>query len=64
MQITYDETEDVLVLRIGDQPIAREASQDWHTVVSYAADGTVVEVVVLNASTVGAWPLHRVPQAA
>lgn len=59
MQITYHEDDDILVLHISDKPITREASQDWNTTISYAADGSVVEVVVLDASEQGAWPLHE-----
>ena len=31
---------------------------DWHTHVSCAADGGVVETVVLEAARIGAWPLQ------
>lgn len=41
-----------------------EVSQDWHTHVSYAADGTVVETVILEAAKLGAWPLEVQPAAA
>lgn len=59
MRTSYDETDDILVIRISDKPIVREASQDWNTHVSYAADGSVVEVVILDARKQGAWPLQR-----
>lgn len=59
MQVTYHETDDILVLHVSDKPIVRETSQDWYTTVSYAADGSVVEVVVLDASKQGAWPLKQ-----
>jgi hypothetical protein len=36
----------------------REVSQDWNTHVSFAADGTVVETVILEAARLGAWPLE------
>lgn len=60
MRTSYDAEDDILVLRMSDKPIVRETSQDWNTCVSYAADGTVVEVVVLEASQQGAWPLQQV----
>jgi hypothetical protein len=63
MQATYDETDDILVLRLSDKPIVREVSQDWFTHVSYAADGSIVEVVVLDAAKQGAWPVGA-PRAA
>ncbi|WP_018938972.1 MULTISPECIES: DUF2283 domain-containing protein [unclassified Thioalkalivibrio] len=59
MRTTYDETDDILVLHLSDKPITRECSQDWNTSVSYAEDGTIVEVVILEASKQGAWPLLR-----
>ena len=59
MRTTYDEAEDILVIRVSDKPIVREASQDWNTTISYAADGSVVEVVVLEARAQGAWPMRE-----
>ncbi len=59
MRTSYDAEDDILVLRMSDKPIVRETSQDWNTCISYAADGTVVEVVVLEASQQGAWPLQE-----
>lgn len=65
MKTTYFNDDDTLVLRLSDKPITREVSQDWNTHVSYAADGTVVETVILEAAKIGAWPLEvRRAQAA
>jgi len=58
MKTTYFDDDDTLVIRLSDKPIVREVSQDWNTHVSYAADGTVVETVILEARASGAWPLH------
>ena len=58
MKTTYYEDEDTLVIRLSDKPIVREVSQDWHTHVSYAADGSLVETVILEAARLGAWPLQ------
>lgn len=58
MRTTYYDEDDILVMRLSDKPITREVSQDWNTHFSYAADGTVVEVVVLDASAIGAFPLE------
>jgi len=49
----------VLIMRVSDKPIVREVSQDWNTCISYAADGSVVEMVILEASQQGAWPLQQ-----
>lgn len=58
MRTTYFEEDDTLVIRLSDKPIVREVSQDWRTHVSYAADGTVVETIILEARECGAWPLQ------
>jgi hypothetical protein len=49
MKSIYFEKDDILHIRVSDKPIAREVSQDWHTNISYAEDGTVVEIVLLDA---------------
>lgn len=59
MRVSYDEADDILVIRLSNKEITKESSQDWNTHISYAGDGTVVEVVVLDASKQGAWPLLR-----
>lgn len=59
MRITYHERDDILVIHIADKPVVRETSQDWNTHVSFAADGTVVEVVVLEAKARGAYPVKQ-----
>jgi len=58
MRTTYYEEDDILVLHISDKPIAREVSQDWNTHISYAADGSMVEIVVIDAAAIGAFPLE------
>ena len=58
MRSTYYEADDILVVRLSDKPITREVSQDWNTHVSYAADGTAVELVVLDAAASGALPME------
>nr|WP_255761998.1 DUF2283 domain-containing protein [Halomonas alkalisoli] len=59
VRTTYDEADDILVLHLSEKPIVKEVSQDWHTHVSYADDGSIVEVVILDASKQGAWPLLK-----
>ena len=59
MRLTYHERDDTLVIHISDKPVARETSQDWNTHVSFAEDGTVVEVVVLEARARGAFPVRQ-----
>jgi hypothetical protein len=58
MRTTYYDEDDILVMRLSDKPIAKEVSQDWNTHISYAADGTTVEIVVIDAAAIGAFPLE------
>ena len=57
MRTTYFENDDILVIHLSDKLIVKEVSQDWNTHVSYAADGSAVEVVVLEAKSSGAVPV-------
>ena len=57
MRTTYFDEDDILVIHLSDKPIAREVSQDWNTHISYAEDGSTVEVVVLEARANGAYPM-------
>ena len=57
MRTTYYEEDDILVIHLSDKPIHREVSQDWCTHISYADDGTAVEIVLLNAKVNGAYPV-------
>lgn len=54
MRTTYYDDDDILVIHLSDKPITREVSQDWNTHVSFAADGTAVEIVVMDARANGA----------
>jgi hypothetical protein len=58
MRTTYYDEDDILILHLSDKPIVREVSQDWKTHISYAADGSAVEIVVLDASVNGAFPFQ------
>ena len=58
MRTTYYDKDDILVIHLSDKPITREVSQDWNTHISYAADGTTVEIVVIDAAAIGAFPLE------
>ena len=49
MKSIYFENDDILQIRMSDKIIVREVSQDWHTNISYAEDGTIVEIVLLDA---------------
>ncbi|MBL8337833.1 MAG: DUF2283 domain-containing protein [Rhodoferax sp.] len=58
MRTTYYDDDDILVIRLSDKPISREVSQDWHTHISYAEDGSTVEIVLLDAKANGAFPFQ------
>ena len=58
MKSIYFEKDDILEIRVSDKPIVREVSQDWHTNISYAEDGTVVEIVLLDAKKEGLMPME------
>lgn len=64
MRTTYYDQDDIMVIRLSDKPIVREVSQDWNTHISYAEDGTTVEVVVLEARSSGVYPLAVEPAQA
>ena len=58
MKSIYFENDDILQIRVSDKPITREVSQDWHTNISYAEDGSIVEIVLLDAKKEGLPPLE------
>ncbi|WP_394757536.1 DUF2283 domain-containing protein [Rhodoferax sp.] len=58
MKSIYFEKDDILEIRASDKPIVREVSQDWHTNVSYAEYGTIVEIVLLDAKKDGLLPME------
>jgi Protein of unknown function (DUF2283) len=58
MKSIYFENDDILQIRMSDKPIVREVSQDWHTNISYAEDGTIVEIVLLDARKEGVLPVE------
>jgi hypothetical protein len=53
MKSLYFESDDILQIRLSDKAIVREVSQDWHTNISYAEDGTIVEIMLLDARKEG-----------
>lgn len=57
MKTTYFENDDILEIRLSDKEIVREVSHGWNTNISYAADGSVVEIVLLDARKQGLLPI-------
>jgi hypothetical protein len=58
MKSIYFENDDILQIRVSEKPITREVSQDWHINISYAEDGSLVEIVLLDAKKEGLLPLE------
>ena len=58
MKSIYFENDDILQIRVSDKPITREVSQDWHTNISYAEDGSIGEIVLLDAKKEGLLPME------
>ena len=58
MKSIYFESDDILQIRVSDKPIVREVSQDWNTNISYAEDGSIVEIVLLDSKKEGLLPLE------
>ena len=53
----YAERDDILRVQLSKKPITREVSLDWRTNISYAADGTIAEIVLLEAKKYASQPL-------
>ena len=53
VKCSYLENEGTLHIHLTDKPVMRETSPNWHTNISYAEDGSIVEVVLLDFSTLG-----------
>ncbi|MDP2818706.1 MAG: DUF2283 domain-containing protein [Polaromonas sp.] len=58
MKSIYFENDDILQIRVSDKPVVPEVSQDWHTNISYAEDGSMVEIVLLDAKKEGLLPIE------
>jgi len=58
VKAVYYPQDDILELRLSDKAIVREMAQDWSVVISYAEDGSVVEIVILDAVAAGLMPFQ------
>lgn len=56
MKTVYYPQDDILEIRLSDKAIVRETSQDWNVHLSFADDGTLVELVLLDAVKSGIIP--------
>lgn len=55
---SYRADEDLFHIRLSNKQIMREVSQGSHTIISYAKDGSIVEIVLLDAKKSGSLPLN------
>ena len=58
MKTIYHQDDDILEIQVADKPVAREVSHGWNVNISYAADGSVVEIVLLEAREKGLYPIE------
>jgi len=58
MKTLYYPEDDILELIFSEKEIVRETSQDWNVNVSYAADNSIVQMVILDAVAAGLIPFH------
>ena len=58
MKSTYFKNDDILQISVSDKSIIREVLQDWHTNIGYAEDGSIVEIVLLDAKKTGLLPVE------
>ena len=58
MKSIYFEDDDILQIRVSDKPFVREMSQGFNTNISYAEDGSIVEIVLLDAKKEGLLPVE------
>jgi len=56
MRTLYFEDGDILYVLLSDKPVQREAAQEGHTSIGFAADGTIAKVFCLNARR-QVWPV-------
>ena len=58
LKSVYFEDDDILQIRVSNKPIVREMSQGWNNNISYAQDGSIVEIILLNAMKEGLLPVE------
>jgi len=58
MKTTYYPADDILEIRFSNEPVSREVSRGWNLNINYASDGSVVEIVLLEAKETGLYPIE------
>jgi Protein of unknown function (DUF2283). len=59
MSTKYYPDDDILVVHLSDEPIAKEVSASWNVNVSFTASGDIAEIVVLDAKETGLLALFK-----
>jgi uncharacterized protein YuzE len=59
MHTTYFEDDDILEIQFSNAPVVREFSKDWHTCISLDAAGNIVQMLILDAKKIGAYPVDN-----
>lgn len=54
----YFADDDFLQIRLSNKLIVREVLQGWHTHIGHAEDGSVVEIVLMDAHKEGLLPIE------
>jgi len=64
MKTTYYPEDDILEIHLNKKPVVREISYGWNVNISYAVDGSICEIVILEARETGLYPISTERQAA
>ena len=64
MSTKYYKDDDILVIKLSDNPIIKEVSQGWNVNVSYDKDDNIVQIVLLEAQEKGLYPALPITQEA
>jgi hypothetical protein len=64
MKAIYYHEDDILSIRLSDNPSIKDVSQSWNVNISYGANGEVVEIVILEAKEKGLFPIETNKHAA
>ena len=64
MKTTYFSEDDILVIQLSDKKVTREESHGWNVNISFAEDGEVTEIVILEAREKGLYPICTETRAA
>lgn len=60
----YYPEDDILEIHLNEKPVAREISYGWNVNISYAVDGSICEIVILEARETGLYPISTERRAA